>query len=51
MQITLDQKALSELNSFIQEIPLKYGLPLLNFINQKIQEQNKQEISPIEEVK
>jgi hypothetical protein len=43
MQIVLDQKALSELNNFIQELPLKYGLPLVNFINQKIKEQNQQE--------
>jgi hypothetical protein len=49
MQIVLDQKALSELNNFIQELPLKYGLPLVNFINQKIKEQNEEVV--VEETK
>jgi|APGre2960657404_1045060.scaffolds.fasta_scaffold68157_2 hypothetical protein len=35
--LTLDEKDLKELNLFIQEMPLKYGLPLLNFINSKVQ--------------
>jgi hypothetical protein len=39
--LTLNQEDLKELNNFLQELPLKYGLPLLNFINGKITEQNK----------
>ena len=38
--LTFDEKDLQQLNAFIQEMPLKHGLPLLNFINAKIQEQN-----------
>jgi hypothetical protein len=45
MKVVLDEKALTELNNFLQELPVKFGLPLLNFINQKIKEQN-----PTEEV-
>jgi hypothetical protein len=43
MKVVLDEKSLTELNNFLQELPLKYGLPLVNFINQKIKEQNQQE--------
>jgi hypothetical protein len=42
--LTLDEKDLQQLNLFIQEMPLKHGLPLLNFINGKIQEQVNKEI-------
>jgi hypothetical protein len=42
--ITLDEKDLQQLNAFIQEMPLKHGLPLLNFINAKIQEQINKEV-------
>ena len=38
--LTLNEKDLQQLNAFIQEMPVKHGLPLLNFINAKIQEQN-----------
>jgi len=48
--VLLDEKALQEINVFLQEMPLKYGLPLLNYLNDKIKEQSKtQEI--VEEVK
>lgn len=43
MKIVLDEKALLELNNFLQELPLKYGLPLLNFINEKIKDQQTEE--------
>jgi hypothetical protein len=39
--LTLDEKSINELNTFIQDMPTKYGLPLLNFLNTKIQEQSK----------
>jgi len=42
--LTLDEKDLQQLNLFIQEMPLKHGLPLLNFINGKIQEHVNKEI-------
>jgi hypothetical protein len=41
--LQLDEKSINELNTFIQEMPTKYGLPLLNFLNTKIQEQSKKE--------
>ena len=46
--LTLNEKDLKDLNAFIQELPLKHGLPLLNFINAKMQEQNKEAV-PVEE--
>lgn len=39
--LVLTEKDLQQLNAFIQELPLKHGLPLLNFINAKIAEQKK----------
>ena len=49
--LTLNEKDLKDLNAFIQELPLKHGLPLLNFINAKMQEQNKEEASKEEKSK
>lgn len=50
--LTLDQNALQELNNFIQEMPVKYGLPLLNFINTKLKEQlPKEEVVKLKESK
>lgn len=37
--LLLDEKALQEISSFLQELPLKHGLPLLNYLNAKIKEQ------------
>ena len=50
--ITLTEKEIQELSNFIQELPLKHGLPLLNFINQKIADQKKKEdfIIPEQEI-
>lgn len=39
--LTLTAETLQELDKYIQDMPVKYGLPLLNFINAKIAEQNK----------
>lgn len=47
--LTLNEKDLQELNTFIQELPLKHGLPLLNFLNGKITEQQKIKEEVIEE--
>ena len=38
--ITLDEKQVRELEAFIQEMPTKFGLPLLNFLNKIAQDQN-----------
>lgn len=40
--LTLNEKDIKQLNEFLQELPLKFGLPLLNFINAKLAEQNKE---------
>lgn len=47
--LKLNEKELKELNNYIQELPLKYGLPLLNYINSKIQEQEKEKVKAVEE--
>lgn len=36
--ITLNEQHVTELNNFIQDLPVKFGLPLLNFMNKIIQE-------------
>lgn len=33
--LTLNEKDLNELNNYIQELPVKHGLPLLNFFKFK----------------
>ena len=38
--LQLDEKSLNELNNFLQEMPTKYGLPIINFLNGKIKEQS-----------
>ena len=48
--LTLDEKSINELNAFLQEMPLKFGLPILNFLNTKIQEQSKKVESTVPEV-
>ena len=37
--ITLSEEKLKELDMFIQDMPTKYGLPLIQFINKIIEEQ------------
>ena len=37
--ITLSEEKLKELDMFIQELPTKFGLPLIQFINKIIEEQ------------
>lgn len=49
--LTLNEKDLKDLNAFIQELPLKHGLPLLNFINAKLQEQQPKETAKEEKAK
>ena len=47
--ITLNETQVKELESFIQEMPTKFGLPLLNFLNKIAQEQNPESTEVIEE--
>lgn len=42
--LTFNEQEVKDLDKFIQEMPTKYGMPLLNFINAKITEQVKKEI-------
>lgn len=37
--VTLNEEKLKELDMFIQEMPTKYGLPLIQFINKIIESQ------------
>lgn len=41
--ITLNETQVKELEAFIQEMPTKFGLPLLNFLNKIAQEQREEE--------
>ena len=45
--ITLDETQVKELEAFIQEMPTKFGLPLLNFLT-KIAQEQKQETTTVE---
>ena len=49
-EILLDEKSIQEINNFLQEMPLKYGLPLLNFFNKKLQEQQQVNQEDIKEL-
>ena len=52
--ITLNETQVKELEAFIQEMPTKFGVPLINFLNNIINEQNPdtgevKEMFPVEE--
>ena len=47
--ITLNEQQLTELNQFCQELPTKYGVPLLQWFKQIQDEQNKKEETPTED--
>lgn len=47
--ITLSETQVKELEAFIQEMPTKFGLPLLNFLNNIAQEQNPDSVQIVEE--
>lgn len=42
--ITLSVEHLKTLETYISDIPTKYGVPLLNFLSQVAQEQDSQEV-------
>ena len=47
MTITLNEEQIKRLEAFFQEMPTKYGLPLLKFFNEAVADQN----PTLEEVK
>lgn len=49
--LTLNQNEIKEIQDYINDLPTKYGVPLLNYLNMKIQQQNQpvQEELPKEE--
>ena len=44
MTITLNEEQVKQLDSFIQEMPTKFGLPLTQFLSKRAQEQNPEEV-------
>ena len=48
--LTLSEKDLKDLDTFIQELPLKHGLPLLNFLNSKIKEAQENKTASVQEL-
>lgn len=43
--ITLNETQVKELEAFIQEMPVKYGIPLINFFNDIAKAQNGEEVA------
>jgi hypothetical protein len=43
MQLT--EEHLKQLDAFIQEMPVKYGIPLINFFNEIAKAQNGEEVA------
>jgi hypothetical protein len=38
-QVTLNEEQLKALDAFLQEMPMKYGAPIVNFLNEVIKSQ------------
>jgi hypothetical protein len=43
MNLNLTEEHLKQLDAFIQEMPVKFGLPLIQFFNKIKEEQEKQD--------
>lgn len=43
MVIQLTEQDIKDLTNFADEIPTKYGLPIIQFLNKKIEEQKQDE--------
>lgn len=43
MVIQLTEQDIKDLTNFADEIPTKYGLPIIHFLNKKIEEQKQDE--------
>ena len=41
--ITLEEKHLEEIKAYLAELPLKYALPLVQYLEKLIEEQTKEE--------
>jgi hypothetical protein len=44
MTITLNEEQVKQLDAYFQELPTKYGLPLIQFLSKLAQEQNPEEV-------
>lgn len=44
MKITLNEEQVKQLDAYFQEMPTKYGLPLIQFLSKLAQEQNPEEV-------
>ncbi len=40
--LTLNQQEVKEIQDYLNEIPTKYGLPLINYLNMKLQQSGEQ---------
>ena len=40
--LTLNQQEIKEIQDYLNEIPTKYGLPLINYLNMKLQQNGEQ---------
>lgn len=49
MKITLNEEQVKQLDAYFQEMPTKYGLPLIQFLSKLAQEQNPEEVKVEEE--
>ena len=47
--INLSEENVKELEAYIQEMPVKYGLPLLQYLQKLAQEQNTNEENGVQE--
>jgi hypothetical protein len=43
-QVTLNEEQLKALDAFLQEMPMKYGAPIVKFLNEAIKSQSKEAI-------
>lgn len=41
-QVVLNEEQLKALDAFLQELPMKYGAPIVNFLNEAIKSQAKE---------
>lgn len=51
--LTLNKQEIKEIQDYVNELPTKYGIPLLNYLNMKIQQQAPAQVQelPVEEEK
>lgn len=49
--LTLNEQEVKEIQDYVNELPTKYGVPLLNYLNMKIQQQTPAQAQelPVEE--